>query len=142
MALLDFIKNRQTQQQSSAPEAKPETAKEMYARGSVQQKASEKSPASLSPDQQARVREVQATMSQATQSPEQTPSPASPSEGATNPQPMAQMATNQDKAAPALSPTTAQTGTRSHEHEHENASPSPARTPERTVPRPPPSWER
>jgi hypothetical protein len=140
MALLDFIKNRQTQQQSSAPEAKPETAKEMYARGSVQQKASEKSPASLSPDQQARVREVQATMSQATQSPDQSQSPASPSEGATNPQPMAQMATNQDKAAPALSPTTAQAGTRSHEHE--NASPSPARTPERTVPRPPPSWER
>jgi hypothetical protein len=140
MALLDFIKNRQTQQQSSAPEAKPETAKEMYARESVQQKLSEKSPASLSPDQQAKVREVQATMQQATHSPDQTHSPASPSEGATNPQPMAQMATNQDKAAPALSPTAAQTGTRSHEHE--NARPSPARTPERTMPRPPPSWER
>ena len=140
MALLDFIKNRQIPQQSSAPEAKPETAKEMYARESVQQKASEKSPASLPPDQQAKVREVQATVHQATQSPDQSPSPASPSEGATNPQPMAQMATNQDKAAPALSPTTAQAGTRSHEHE--NASPSPARTPERTVPRPPPSWER
>ncbi|HUN56492.1 MAG TPA: hypothetical protein VMU41_00115 [Candidatus Binataceae bacterium] len=140
MALLDFIKNRQTQQQSSAPEAKPETAKEMYARESVQQKSSEKSPASLSPDQQARVREVQATMQQAAHSPDQTSSPASPSEGATNPQPMAQMTMNQDKAAPALSPTTAQTGTRSHEHE--NASPSPAQTPARTMPRPQPSWER
>lgn len=140
MALLDFIKNRQSQQQSSAPEAKPETAKEMYARESVQQKASEKSPASLSPDQQARVREVQETMQQATHSPNQTSSPASPSEGATNPQPMAQMAMNQDKAAPALSPTTAQTGTRSHEHENE--SPSPAKTPARTMPRSQPSWER
>jgi hypothetical protein len=140
MALLDFIKNRRTPQQSSTPETKPESAKEMYARESVQQKASEKSPASLSPDQQEKVREVQATMQQATHSPDQTPSSSSPSEGATNPQPMAQMATNQDKAAPALSPTTAQAGTRSHEHE--NASPSPARTPERTIPRPQPSWER
>jgi hypothetical protein len=35
MALLDFVKNRQTQQQSLGPEAKPETATEMYASASL-----------------------------------------------------------------------------------------------------------
>ena len=138
MALLDFIKNRQTQ--PPAPKTQPETAKAMYAREASQEKASQPSPASLSPDQQAKVKEVQATMQKASHSLGQTSPSASPTEGTANPQPMVQRATNQDKAAPALSPTSAQAGVRSHEQE--KPSPSPAKTPGKTMPRPPPSWER
>jgi len=40
MALLDFIKNRQTQQQSvtKSQQPKPETAKEMYTREAAQER--------------------------------------------------------------------------------------------------------
>jgi hypothetical protein len=142
MPILDFIKNRQSQQQSTEQQPKPETAKEMYTREASQDKAAAKPVQQISADDKARVSEIRTDMQKATQSigPE-SPSP-DPNGGGTSPQAMRQNMSNQDKVAPALSPTSEQAGTSSIEQEP--PAPSPSKTPDRsqTIARPQPSWER
>jgi len=147
MAFLDFIKNRQSQQQPSESAAKPETAKEMYTREAGQEKPAFK-PNELSQSDKASLTKAQELYQQGTSQGKDSPQvPAPAPEGATSQQPMAQMSMNQEKAAPALSPTSAQTGTRTNEQEAP-ASPDNAQSQSRsqeqakTMARRPPSWER
>jgi hypothetical protein len=144
MGILDFIKNRQAQPQPAAPQTQPETAKQMYAREAVQDKAAAKSPSQMPADQRAKVAEVSAKMQAHTMGAEQTAQSvsAAPADATANPQPMKQASMQQDNAAPALSPTTAQAGTQ----EAENKSPAPSQSKSqeqvKTMARRPPSWER
>ena len=147
MAFLDFIKNRQSQQQPSESAAKPETAKEMYTREAGQEKPAFK-PNELSQSDKASLTTAKDLYQRGTAPGDDSPRMAAPEpEGATSQQPMAQMSMNQEKAAPALSPTSAQTGTRSNKQEAP-ASPDNAQSQSRsqeqakTMARRPPSWER
>ena len=147
MAILDFIKNRGGQEQSTVAQPKPETAKEMYTREAGQEKSAFK-PNELSPSDKASLSKAQELYQRGTSQGKDSPQVAAPAPGgATSPQPMAQMSMNQDKAAPALSPTSAQTGTRTNEQETP-ASPDSAQSQSRsqeqakTIARRPPSWER
>lgn len=148
MAILDFIKNRNAAQQqdsaSKSQEQKHETAKEMYTRQESQAKASHQPMDRMPQEQQAKVEEIKGTLQKATQHMERgggAPSSA-PVEGSTNPQPMRQNAMSQEKAAPALSPTSAQKGTPATEREQPSKpQEKPAQRPQ-TLPRRPPSWER
>ena len=147
MAMLDFIKNRQSQQQQTAEQPKPETAKQMFTREAGEERANQK-PLQLTEKQEASVKEANGLFRQASDSKEQvTPTPA-PSGGATDPQqPMVQPSMNQDKAAPDMSPTSAQAGGREKQQgvsvsdaPTPTPTPSPGRgpSPTRTLP----SWER
>jgi hypothetical protein len=119
MAILDFIKNRQAQQQSKEQVAqpKPETARDMYARQGEQERTSSRPMDQMPPQQQAKVEEVKAEMQKATQhldhqAPANAPAPA---DGTASPQPMRQNMMAQDKEAPAQSPTSAQLGQAANE---------------------------
>jgi hypothetical protein len=122
----------------------------MYTRETAEQQAAAKPLSQISPEQQARVDTIKTDLQRATHSQGQNveaPPPA-PQDGAENPQPMAQKSMNQDKAAPELSPTSAQAGTRSTEQETPTVSEDTSRSPEhspdraRTIARTTPSWER
>ena len=154
MGFLDFIRNRQGQRPAAEPQSqqqKPETAKEMYTR-----QASQETPAAkplnqqISPEQMARVDAVKADLQKATQQPGPETPPTTPTpSGAANPQPMQQNMMNQDNAAPDLSPTSAQAGSRAMDQEAPASSgqsqpQAQEQSQERpkTFPRRPPSWER
>ena len=144
MSFLEFIKNRQTQRVSSLPsQPKPETAKEMYSQQAIQEKTAAKPLDRIPAAQMEQVDGIKADLQRATQSasPNALPAAPAPGDATANPQPMAQMSMNQDKAAPALSPTSAQAGARGHEQE---SGAKPEKVPERpqTIARRPPSWER
>ncbi|MGA7077471.1 MAG: hypothetical protein WBQ43_05045 [Terriglobales bacterium] len=155
MAFLDFINNRQGQRAAGEQQSQPqksEPTKEMSTRGAVKENAPAKQFENMRPDQQAKVAEAQTLFRQGTQETAQAPSaPAqAPADSTESPQVMAQKSMNQDKAAPALSPTSAQKGTRATEKD----SPAPAQEPtaqskersqeqtRQTIARRPPSWER
>ena len=154
MALLDFIKNRNNGQQQAAAEntqpQKAETAKEMYTREAAQDKANAKPLDTMPADQQAKALAVKERLEKATQHRESNapaPSPT-PSDSASSPQTGRQNMTGQDRAAPALSPTTEQAGKTKSEVPDKSAE-SPAKSPapssdrsQQTMARRPPSWER
>jgi hypothetical protein len=153
MAFLDFINNRQGQrsEQQSQPQ-KSEPTREVNTRGAGQENAPTKQFENMRPDQQAKVAEAQTLFRQGTQ--ETAPAPSAPAQAPADstesPQVMAQKSMNQDKAAPALSPTSAQKGTRATEKD----SPAPSQDSSvqskeqsqeqkrQTIARRPPSWER
>lgn len=147
MALLDFIRNR-SQQSVEQPQQKTETYQQAMRREAEQEKAK---PANLgiTPEQEGILKEAQAKWNSVVPPPEtsQAPSPT-PADATSNPQPMAQKMEQQDKAAPALSPTTMQTGARESEQHSAPSIESPAKTPgtsperSQTHSRPSPSWER
>jgi hypothetical protein len=152
MALLDFIKNRQQQpsgEQSQQPE--PETAKEMYSRQAAQEKTDQKPVQQIPEADKSQAKELGARLDKATQhiqqgAPAQTPAPA---DSTGSPQPMAQKMMNQDTAAPALSPTSAQSGTRESQQEApapsgESQAKAQGQSQDRaqTIARTRPSWER
>jgi hypothetical protein len=142
MALLDFIKNRNASPQQSVAETtqqqKPETAKEMYSRQAVEDKANRVAP---TPDQEARAQKIGEEMRSAMQ-PQERSSPApsnAPGEGGTNAAQL-QNQNHQGKAQESLSPTDDARGkTAAHERQ-----PAPEKAAERpqTIARRPPSWER
>ena len=89
MSILDFIKNRQVQQPSAAPQSQPETAKEMYSREAAHDRTGAKALSQISPEQQARVDAVKSDLQRATQSPgpdAQNASPV-PADSTASPQP-------------------------------------------------------
>jgi hypothetical protein len=146
MALLDFIRNRDGQQQTAEPQSQqqPETAKQMYSREATVDQAAKPSDLVRS-DQQARLAQAQALFSKGTQdTPQKTPAPTSaPEEGATSPQPMRQAMTGQETVAPELSPTSAQASARAQDVEAPSAPAStPAKSQQQTIARTTPSWER
>jgi hypothetical protein len=150
MAFLDFIKNRQAQQQSVA-QPKPETAREMYSRQAEQVRTTQKPVQQMSDAEKMRAREAGARLDKATQHLRQS-APAqtlTPSDSASGPEPMRQNMTGQEREAPALSPTTAQLGQTANEkgvpeHSQEERTNAPAKTQNRpqTIARTRPSWER
>lgn len=139
MALLDFIKRNAPQQQSVAnksQEQKPETAKEMYTREAVQEKAEQRP---ITPEVKAQADRATAAMEKATQhvTPNSTPAPA---EGGTN-NAQLQKQSHQDKAQSSMSPTDGAAGITAAQEKQ----PAPEKTthrPQQTVARRPPSWER
>jgi hypothetical protein len=147
MAFLDFIKNRGGQGQAveqQSQQQKPDVSQDISAKAAPDNSAA-KPTDYVRPEQQARLAEAQALYSKGTQQPEQmtsAPGPM-PAEGATDPQPMRQNMMSQDKAAPDLSPTSAQAGTRALEVDGPSApTPTPAKSQQQTIARPSPSWER
>lgn len=154
MPMLDFIKNRHARQQSAeqpSQQSKPETAREMYAQQASQEKATARTMDQMPTEQKGRVDQIKADLQKASQNPGQDapPNTPAPADSTASPQPMAQKMMNQDKAAPALSPTSAQAGTRATEQQQsapsENSqSKAQKGSPDRsqTVARRPPSWER
>lgn len=148
MSLLDFIKNRQSPEQSSTQQSqqqKPETYKQQMTREVAEEKSTAKPISQISPDQQARVDAIKSDLQKATQSQGQTVEApvAAPQDGATNPQPMAQKMVNQDKATAELSPTSMQAGTRAAEQDAPSAgNQEKSQGRPQTISRPSPSWER
>jgi hypothetical protein len=157
MALLDFMKDRKAGQQQAvankSQEQKPQTAKEMYTQQDTQEKTNRR-PArdDMPPDQQAKVETIKATLEKATQHADksaQSPSPT-PADDTGSREALRQNMTGQDKAVPALSPTSAQAGQPATEKNTPGPSnETPAKTQEKqsgpvppTLPRPRPSWER
>ena len=153
MALLDFIKNRQAQQQSKeqAAQPKPETARNMYARQGEQERASSRPMDQMPPQQQAKVEEVKAQLQKATQHlDQQAPANApAPADATASPQPMRQNMMAQDKAAPAQSPTSAQLGQTANDkcpsapsREGQSRTQESSQQRAKTMARTTPSWER
>jgi hypothetical protein len=148
MSLLDFIKNRQTQQpaaEQQSQQQQPETAKQMYGREAVEEKAAAKPISQISNEQMARVDKVGADLQKSFQTPGAESAPSSPTDGTDSAQPMRQPMMNQDNAAPALSPTSAQAGMTATEQESTSPSQdSQAKSQSRpqTIARTTPSWER
>ena len=147
MAFLDFIKNRDGQRpiaEQQSQQQKPDVSQDVTAK--VAQEQSAPRPSELvRPGQQARLAEAQALYSKGTQEmPQPTSAPApAPEGGATNPQPMRQPMTGQERVAPDMSPTSAQASARAEDVERSSApTHTPARSQQQTVARPAPSWER
>jgi hypothetical protein len=155
MALLDFIKNRNAGKQGPATEKsheqKPETAKEMYTR-QAQGNVSQKGLNDMPPEQRAKVEAVKSTLEKATQHIDRIAHipPGGPTDNTGNRDALRQNMTGQDKAVPALSPTSAEAGQPATDKSASAPSNEPsAKTPEKsagrmqqTLPRPRPSWER
>jgi hypothetical protein len=155
LGFIDWIKNHQASKQqplvaSKLQDQKPETAKPAYARQAMQDKANEKPIEQIPQADKALARTVGERIDKATrqiQAPR--PTPAAPHDSASNPEPMRQTMMNQEKAAPALTPTSAQAGMPAGDKEAPSPSKeAPARTPEKPARapqawrRPRPSWER
>ena len=154
MGFLDFIKERgqrpSAEQQSQ--QQKPETAKEMNTREAAQERPAQKSVAQISDADKSYARELGSRIDQAAQDIQQK-APAqtqAPEDGTGSPEPMRQNMMSQDKAAPALSPTSAQQGKTSNEQDgpapSEDASSKSQESSQeqtrQTIARRPPSWER
>jgi hypothetical protein len=123
----------------------------MYSRQAEQERTSAKPMDRIAPDQRGRVDAVKADLQKATQTlgHDAASSAPAPADATTSPQPMAQKMVSQDKAAPALSPTSMQAGTRATEERTPAQSQnSQAKAPDKsqqrpqTIARPAPSWER
>lgn len=145
MALLDFIKNRHSQQAAAEQQSQqqhPETAKQMYSREAGEEKTAAKPVRQISNEQMARVDKVGTDLQKAMQVRGTENVPSTPTEGTDNAQPMRQPMMNQDKAAPALSPTSAQAGTHATEQESTAPSQDKSQSRSRTIARTMPSWER
>jgi hypothetical protein len=151
MGVRDWFGKTATTQRPSAqnpPQNEPATAKEMYRH---QAEGDGKAMNRMPPDQQAKVEAIRERLQKATQYWEpNTPamSPASADSPASN-EPMRQNMVSQDKAAPALSPTSAQAGTTATDKSVATATKeTPAKRHEpvprtlQTVTRRPASWER
>jgi len=141
MAFLDWIKNRRPQTQIAGTKPKPETAKEMYTRQAAQEKTNplDRIPA----DERAKLDAIKGTLERATQHQgRDVPTLAAPADAMGNREALRQNMAGQDKAAPALSPTTTQTGKRATEKGPSRKTPESTAQRPQTVPRPRPSWER
>jgi len=151
MAFLDFIKNRQQPGQEQSQQSKPEISQD-NSRQVAQESVGVKSVENMRPDQQARLAEAQSLFRQGTQqaSPSVATSTPAPEDATSSPQPMRQNSMRQDKAAPDLTPTSAQAGVPSREAEAPSApTDSTSKAQEQsteqtrqTMARRPPSWER
>jgi hypothetical protein len=113
----------------------------MYTQEAANDKANRPRIERMPENQISKAREIGARLDAATRHLSQSaPSPsAAPADGATSPEPSRQNMMNQDKAAPALSPTSMQTGKTAPEKPLEK---TPEKSRPETLPRPRPSWER
>ena len=148
MALLDFIKNRGAQQpapEQQTQQSSPENAKQMYTREAAEQKASAK-PLALNAKDNAATKDAGDLFRQGTQSNEQavsSPTPATTDSNTAPQQPMVQPSMNQDKDAPALSPTSAQAaGRESEQGVSVSEASSPSQTPSPARGQNHSSWDR
>ena len=147
MGLLDFVKNRNQQQQEKPQEQqKPETAKEMYTRQGQEQGA-QRSVNDLSPQETAKVEAVRSQLDKATSHQRTESGQPQKQDNSSSPAAVRQNQNAQDKTAPNLSPTSGQAGRSSADQQPSKQEPSkqPEKTPEQrpqTMPRPRPSWER
>jgi translation initiation factor IF-2 len=122
----------------------------MYTRQAAQERTAQQSMDRMPAGQQARVEAIKQRLESATRhiSPEQSQAPI-PADNSGSREAMRQNMTAQEKAAPALSPTSAQVGKTAEKSgqapSEERAAKGPARPsqrPQQTLPRRPPSWER
>lgn len=155
MGFTDWIRNRQANRQQSVAqntqEQKPETAKQMYNREAAQEEANRKPiEPQISEPHKVETRAAAELFDKVVRQPQGQGAPAQtpiPSDASGSPEAVRQKATNQDKSAAALSPTSAQKGT----PETEKQTPAPSTTPSKqpdsspqrpqTLPRTRPSWE-
>jgi len=155
MGVRDWFSGTATQEQPSAqnpPRNEPATAKELYRQQAAQAGGDDKAMQRMPPAQQAKVEAIREKLQKATQYREpNTPAMAPTSaDSPTSNEPMRQNMVSQDKAAPALSPTSAQAGKTAPDKSVATATKeTPAKTQEKPVPRAPqtvgrrpPSWER
>jgi hypothetical protein len=119
----------------------------MYTREAAQEKANQTPVDRMPEEQRAKAREVAARLDKATSHNEnlaKTPTPA-PADAMGNREAMRQNMTGQDKTAPAMSPTSAQSGQPATEKDHsqqQEKAPGKQAGRSQTLPRPRPSWER
>jgi hypothetical protein len=140
MSFLSFIKDRQAQQPAVEQQSQqPETAKQMYTREAIEEKANQVAP---TPDQEERARAIGDEMLKSNQ-----PAPVflsapvdAPTDQGSNAAHL-QNQNNQDKAQPALSPTDSHVGKTALEETSQEQNPTTGRT-QNTIARPAPSWER
>jgi hypothetical protein len=138
MAFLDFVRNRQQQPaQEQAQNQKPETAKDMYARQAVQEKADARP---ITPAIKAQADRALATMNKASQHVDPQ-SKAGASESSGSPQAQLQKQNNQDKTQEALSPTD-NAAAKTALQKTEKAPEQTTQRASQTIARRPPSWER
>jgi hypothetical protein len=139
MSLLDFIKNRRSQQESTDQQPKPETAKEMYTREAIEENANR---VGATPDQEKRAQQIGEEMRTATQSSPRltTAPPDAPTDQSGNTAHL-QNQSNQDKAQEALSPTDGFAG-KTALQETSVAQETTNERKQNTIARPAPSWER
>jgi hypothetical protein len=149
MAFLDFIKNRGEQQpaveQQSQQDRKTEISQDLSTRQSSRNLAAKEAVTRLPRDIRSEAQQLGGRINRiAENSRDDAPAlPQAPADATGNQQPMRQAMMGQDKPAPDNSPTSAQKGVRAEEVESPSApSPTPAQSPQRTLPRPTPSWER
>ena len=147
MGFLDRFRSggeKQPAVEQQSQQQKPEVSQDVSTKAS-QEQAVAKPAEYVRPEQRPRLAEAQALYSKGTQEVTQTTSPATaaPEGGTTNPQPMRQVMSGQDKVAPDMSPTSAQRGARAEEVEGPSApAQTPSQTQRQTIARPAPSWER
>jgi hypothetical protein len=136
MTFLGFIKNRQAQ---PSVEQQSETAKQMYSREAIEDKANR---VVATPDQEKRAKEIGNEISKPNQ-PTQALSPApidAPSDQGSNTAHL-QNQSNQDKTQEALSPTDSATG-KTAVQEKSQTQETTTEHAKKTIARPAPSWER
>jgi hypothetical protein len=137
MGFIDWIKNRNAarEQPQKTQERKPETAKEMYAREAVQEKAAERL---ITPEIKAQAEQAASAIRETGQRPSES-APAVPETGSS---PIAQLQKQdgQENIQTALSPTDGTAGKMPSQERGKK----PEKTVERpkTIPRTPPSWDR
>jgi hypothetical protein len=142
MRFLDFIKNREdqstaTEQQSQ--QQQPETAKQMYTREAIEDKANRVAP---TPDQEKRAQQIGDEMRKTTPlAPEASPAPPAAPEDQGSNSAQLQNQSNQDKTQESLSPTDSTTG-KTAVPEKAPAPETTAEPTQKTIARPAPSWER
>lgn len=151
MAFLDFIRNREGQQQAGEQQSqqqKPSVSQDLSAGQSEREAALGKSPAQMPEEVRSEARNLGARLDNATRN-IQADAPAlpqAPTDATDNQQPMRQNMMSQEKPAPGLSPTSAQSGIPMKDVEGpEPPTATPAKTQEQerqTIARPAPSWER
>jgi hypothetical protein len=145
VALLDFIKNRNTSQQQSvankSQEQKPETAKEMYAREASRDDTNRKPVNEIPEADKAAAKAAGERLDKATQHLREN-APSQPGDSGGSREAVRQNMTGQDKTVPALSPTSAQTGQPATEKPPSKEPQTPEKGRAQTMPRPRPSWER
>jgi hypothetical protein len=143
MAFLDWVKNRGEQQ--SQQQEKTEISQDVSTRQPSQNLSAKEAVTRLPENIRSEAQQLGGRINRVAEN-SQADGPAfpqAPADATSNQQPMRQGMSGQDKVAPDMSPTSAQRGVRAEEVEGPSApAQTPAQSPQRTLPRPTPSWER
>jgi hypothetical protein len=146
MGFLDrFRGEQQPAGQQQSQQQKPDVSQDVSTHQSSQNLSAKEAVTRLPEDVRSEARHLGERINKAAEN-SRADAPAmtqAPTDATSNQQPMRQAMSGQDNPVPDNSPTSAQRGVRAEEVDRPSApSPTPAQSPQRTFPRPTPSWER